>query len=391
MRIGILGAGISGLALASCLESHGLSACIFERTKELRPLGAGVSIGPQALDTLNPHIRDQIRDKGSPMRNTTIRGITGAVLHSGAWPHRAAPENPTFAVLRSDLQRALLNSLDTTGIQLGMPALDYWSEADSSVTVLFATGLTLNFDILVCADGVWSQVSAKIDGRQHLVSHDSVVVRGLVPASALWDSIGDKTGEACLWVGPNRNFLCYPVDRGNQYYVTAYLSRYYADGTKEFDPSTGYQDATQSFKHDDPVINEVLEATSICEYRPAIYRTKPRHVRKGNLIGLGDAIGAVPSHSAQGATSAIISARWLGDLIGTSTKSAGILNRNLDTYEQRAVSQIEAVHNYGTAVADFYLKSRSRNMNQKVKSLNALIDDHSGHIFKARTEGVVGD
>jgi 2-polyprenyl-6-methoxyphenol hydroxylase-like FAD-dependent oxidoreductase len=48
LQIAIVGGGIGGLAAALALRARGLSVTIFEQASELREIGAGVSLFPNA-------------------------------------------------------------------------------------------------------------------------------------------------------------------------------------------------------------------------------------------------------------------------------------------------------------------------------------------------------
>lgn len=52
MRVGIVGAGVAGLALANHLRRKGIEAEIFEKTSRLEPIGAGFTIQPTGLQVL---------------------------------------------------------------------------------------------------------------------------------------------------------------------------------------------------------------------------------------------------------------------------------------------------------------------------------------------------
>src|SRR5579862_9352726 len=47
-RIVIIGGGIGGLAAAACLRARGVEAEVYERTRELREVGAALALWPNA-------------------------------------------------------------------------------------------------------------------------------------------------------------------------------------------------------------------------------------------------------------------------------------------------------------------------------------------------------
>ena len=52
-RISIVGGGIGGLSAALALQHFGYRVSVFEQARELREIGAGVTITPNAMHALN--------------------------------------------------------------------------------------------------------------------------------------------------------------------------------------------------------------------------------------------------------------------------------------------------------------------------------------------------
>src|SRR5580704_15415554 len=52
-RISIIGGGIGGLSAALSLQHFGHRVSVFEQARELREIGAGVAISPNAMHALN--------------------------------------------------------------------------------------------------------------------------------------------------------------------------------------------------------------------------------------------------------------------------------------------------------------------------------------------------
>src|SRR5258708_4186542 len=53
LRISIIGGGIGGLTAALALQHFGFRVSLFEQARELREIGAGVVISPNAMHALN--------------------------------------------------------------------------------------------------------------------------------------------------------------------------------------------------------------------------------------------------------------------------------------------------------------------------------------------------
>ena len=53
MNITVIGAGIGGLALANALLKKGFNVQVYEQAQALRSIGAGLSLTPNGLNSLN--------------------------------------------------------------------------------------------------------------------------------------------------------------------------------------------------------------------------------------------------------------------------------------------------------------------------------------------------
>src|SRR5262245_14559627 len=53
MKVAIVGGGICGLSLALNLNRRGLACCVYERVKEIKPLGVGITLLPHAMRELS--------------------------------------------------------------------------------------------------------------------------------------------------------------------------------------------------------------------------------------------------------------------------------------------------------------------------------------------------
>jgi FAD-dependent urate hydroxylase len=210
----VIGAGIGGLTATVALGRVGHRVRVVDQTRELRPVGAGISLwsnGVKVLDALG--MGEQIAAVGGRMERMAYRSSDGEDLCDfSLQPLIDLVGERPYPVRRSDLQAMLLAAAEPAEIHLGRRCVGI-EEGEGSVAVVLGDGERLQADLVVAADGTHSRV------REHVVGH--AVERtylgyhnwnGLVP-----DELA--LGEPTTWtmvVGDGRRVSTMPV-RGAQY------------------------------------------------------------------------------------------------------------------------------------------------------------------------------
>jgi len=166
MKALIAGAGIGGLATGIALRKAGLELKLFERSREMREIGAGLMIWPngtRALQALGVEVRAMTID------SLFFRNWRGRLLMEP--PLRAISERygSNIAVVhRADLQSALVKSLGREVLNLGADVSGF-EDAAAQVVVKLRDGTSDGGDLLIGADGLRSTVR-----RQLLADGDPV-------------------------------------------------------------------------------------------------------------------------------------------------------------------------------------------------------------------------
>ncbi|WP_410665492.1 FAD-dependent monooxygenase [Amycolatopsis sp. lyj-84] len=183
MHTVIVGAGLVGLTTAASLRLIGHEVTVLEHAPEVRAAGAGIGLWPNALrefDTLG--IGDDVRGLGEAVDawcyDPTGRPIRATGYDAAAYQFLMVP--------RPELNNLLADTVGRDRIRLGAHVTGF-TEHDTQVEVHLADAAPLRADLLIGADGVYSDVRT-----------------ALVPGSAAVEHVGNYAWRAVLPVGHER-------------------------------------------------------------------------------------------------------------------------------------------------------------------------------------------
>src|ERR1700729_2199359 len=113
-RVAIIGGGIGGLTAGRALTRRGIEVTIYEASPELREIGAGVALGPNAMKVLRAlGLEDAVRAvAGRSEWLLTRNGKTGRAISKTSRQDQAALFGCASATVhRADLLEVLADSL----------------------------------------------------------------------------------------------------------------------------------------------------------------------------------------------------------------------------------------------------------------------------------------
>jgi 2-polyprenyl-6-methoxyphenol hydroxylase-like FAD-dependent oxidoreductase len=175
-NIGIIGGGIGGAAAAVALHRAGIDATVYERAKELREVGAGLMLWPNATRVLKElGLLKRVAALSGPNQHFLVRSSAGRILMDIGLGHF---EVPALCTRRSDLLDALISALPAERVRLGHD-LAYFDQRKSNVGIHFSNGVSVEHDFLIGADGIRSRVRSQLLGVHKPIYRGYTIWRGL--------------------------------------------------------------------------------------------------------------------------------------------------------------------------------------------------------------------
>lgn len=217
-RIIIAGAGIGGLAAALSLQAKGFSVVVLEQASELKALGAGIQLSPNATRVLlglglgDALARVTIKPGGKMIRlwNTGQAWKLFDLGSESLEKHGA----PYMMLYRPELHQIMVDALAARApgaLRMGARIVDA-AQTDTQVSVTLANGERIEGEALIGADGVHSVVRAKFVAEDKPRFSGCTAWRGVVPIERLPASMQGK--EGVNWVGPGGHVIHYPISAG---------------------------------------------------------------------------------------------------------------------------------------------------------------------------------
>ncbi len=214
LKIVIIGAGIGGLTAGIALQMAGYEVEIYDRVRELRPAGAGISLWSNGVKVLNRlGLGEKMANIGGLMDRMQYRSLAGELLNDiDLYPLIEEVGQRPYPVARTDLQQMLQDAFPGE-VKLNHKCIAV-EQDEKSVTAIFENGHIARGDLLIAADGVRSRGRQYVLGRELLPNYGGYVNwNGLVPASV---DLAPKNTWV-IYVGKHQRASMMPV-AGDRFY-----------------------------------------------------------------------------------------------------------------------------------------------------------------------------
>jgi 2-polyprenyl-6-methoxyphenol hydroxylase-like FAD-dependent oxidoreductase len=349
----IAGGGFGGLATALTLHQIGVPCVVYEAVREMRPLGVGINLQPNAVRELYDLgiTQDDLDRVGLPAKEWALVGLNGNDIYSEPRGLLAGYNWPQYAVHRGQflmlLYEKVAERIGPEAVRLGSRVTGYRKNPDGGVTALIehADGETSEAKgaLLIGADGIHSAVRAQMHPTQPPIHWGGAVMwRGTTWGKPI------RTGASFVGLGTHRQrVVFYPISHPHPrtgLSIINWIAEVTMDNAEGWKQRGWFrQVSTDDFVHHfDNWIWDWLDVPALireadCAFEnPMIDRDPVPTWRDGPAALLGDAAHAMYPTGSNGGSQAIVDAR----VLGVAMVEHGVTQEALAAYDDKLCGPI---------------------------------------------------
>ena len=368
----IIGGGIAGLVTALSFEKLGIPYQLYEQAEKLDPIGSGIWLSPNALQTLewiNPELLNTVIQSGNMLDRIMVANHKlKPISDSNQEFVKEKFGYSTVAIHRGTLQEILLQFSDTNKIHLGKGFKKYSIGKDSTLIIDFEDDTSINSNHLIAADGLRSKVRKQVFPESNIRYTGQTCWRGI----ANFDLNKDlATMGFTLW-GEKLQFGVSKIIKGKVYWFAVKLSN-----PNEKDDSSEVKQALLKLftNYTSPVLDLIKNTHENQIIRTDLNDLEPLSSWSKNNIGLiGDAAHAMTPDLGQGGAQAIEDAYYLSHCL----KQFDSFENGFNAFYQyrkpkvtklvkqsRITSKMAITNSFMEGIRNFMLRNYPKKMMQK--------------------------
>ncbi|WP_241673108.1 FAD-dependent monooxygenase [Lacisediminimonas profundi] len=345
LHVLISGGGIGGLTGALALLQRGVDVDVFEQAQELKEIGAGVQLGPNAVRVLYAlGLKDAVEKLAVQASGKEIRiwssGKTTPLFNLGDESVERYGV-PYLLMHRADLHQVLVDAVracKADAIHIASRGTGFRQDADG-VELILEDGTSVRGDVLVGADGLHSRIRRQLAGEDKATFTGGMCWRGMIPIDRLPAHLRRPVGAN--WIGPRGHIITYPVRSGRLLNFVGHVERDDWQVESWTEPGTIAECAAdyQGWHPDVQLMISNIEHP----FKWALFLRSPlQKWSDGRVTLLGDACHSTLPYLAQGANMAIEDGYVLGRALAQeSTDPVAALLR----YEKARVERTTRIVN----------------------------------------------
>lgn len=292
----IVGGGVGGMTAAISLKRIGVEVDLIDADPQWRVYGAGISvtgISLRAFDHLG--ILDQVRARGHVGAGMRGRTVAGQIVMEPPVPENPEPVQQGGGIMRPVLHEILSSTVRGEGIsvRLGLKVETITQDA-ASADVTFSDGSRDRYDLVVGADGIYSQIRSMIfpdAPKPRFTGQGCFRVVAKRPP---------EVDRAEMYFGGPVKLGINPVSRDEMY---MFILEHVPDNPffQESELVEHVRALMAPFGGAVPAVRESITDPAQVNYRPLEWILLPKPWYNGRVVLIGDAVHATTPHMASGA------------------------------------------------------------------------------------------
>jgi len=200
-HIAIVGAGIGGLTAALCFRHLGYAVDVFEQSPELKEVGAGIQISPNALRVFEKlGLGETLKAGGLQAHAIQLMNHAPSRAVARLDLAKSRAQGGYYLFHRADLLTVLVDACADAGVPIHL------GQSIDGPTSLQQH----NFDLVVGADGLHSNFRKLLNPQSRAFFTGQIAWRSVV------ENVISQPAEARVHMGPHRHIVTYPI-RGGRY------------------------------------------------------------------------------------------------------------------------------------------------------------------------------
>jgi 3-hydroxybenzoate 6-monooxygenase len=314
----IIGGGIGGLSTALGIARLGKEVYVLEQAPAFAEIGAGLQLGPNALNILDKlGLLEAVYDYSVfPRRHVVMDAISGKELSTldlgNAFRDRYG--YPYAVMHRSDLLNTLYEACQSSGYVslLSNHKVESIENVGERAIVTCSNGNAFIAEAVIGADGLWSKT-------RELLSNDSpicsqyVAYRGTVPLAEISQNINVNQDDKLTWIGPNIHMVQYSIRRKELFnQVAVFKSMRFNASSNEWGT---VEELEERYRMCNPAVLSAIKYINRDRSWKMYDREPINNWTLGRISLLGDAAHPMLQYLAQGACQAIEDAYCMAEKI----------------------------------------------------------------------------
>ena len=380
-KIGIIGAGISGLFIANLFKDNpNYQVTIFEKKQSIElEEGYGIQLSTNSIKLLNKIGFNEIeKNKKFNPEKIDFYEIENQKKISDLNISEFNSEDCKYTTMkRSILVEFLKNRLDEQIVKYEH-SIKKIEKKNDQINLTFNNNQIFFCDHLIISDGIFSKGKSLISNNQiHPTYNNCVAIRGKIPQANL-NNLNEK--NISLFVGADFHYVIYPIDNssGELNFIGVLKHQLTANELKNyglFEEKVFINEIKNKLQN--KISSSILNNLNNIKCFP-VFVSKDFHKSDENIHLVGDAFFAFPPSFAQGASQSIE---------GASELFESIIHSKNDYYSNR-VSRVKMINNRSKLNQfAFHVSSPIivffRNLGLKILTKNRkFLENYLGKIYK---------